>query len=368
MNAPDDQASSKNAPASHAGSTPARSPAAGLWGLGLLGLVLFIVALVTAAWLGSSLRPPQPAAPPAQGLAFDADKASLETKDLQTRAMQQLSTRSSTATLLPEAQQLAQRWPRYAPALTLLAQLQMNNGQMDKAYESLTQSLTLDSQQPQVHELAGTVALGLGKYEQAASHFAQLSGMQPDNARYRVNLAQAYTNMREHDKARMTLLQALQIDATLHEAYFAMSSLDAREGKLQQAIIQAIRAIDLLPEDRTQGPRVAYVRWLGNLLRRDNRPDDALAVFDNLDDKQRRLPAVLEDMAIAWQMLGKPQHAAKLYEDALALSPEQAPLAIGAARWYIKANDKPAASRMAAALRRINPTAPELLELEPQLR
>src|SRR5690606_15020601 len=108
--------------------------------------------------------------------------------------------------------------------------------------------------------------------------------------------------------------------------------------------------------------------WLAKLLMRDNRPAEALQAFDKLTAEQRQNPPVLEDQAVAWQMLGKPGRGAALYEDALAIHPEQWPLALGAARWYLKADDKVNARRMADAVRRINPSVPALKDLNEQLK
>lgn len=329
--------------------------------------VLFIAALLLAAWYGSS-KPVATTQPIASNPVDNTDhtKARLQTQDLQTRAMQAIASKQEID-LIPQAKTLVDNYPYFAPARTLLAQLYINEGKYDLAYPQLVKSLSLDSQQPKVQQLAGTVAQGLGKYEQASTHFGQAVGLEPNNGRYRVFLAQTFIEQMRYDDAKMTLLQALQINSNLHEAYYALSTLDAKEGRLQQAITQAGRAIEHLKME-DDGPRQAYVRWLAKLLMRDNRPDDALQVFDKLTAAQRQTPPALEDQAIAWQMLGKPERGAALYEDALALHVDQWPLALGAARWYLKANDKTNARRMVDALRRINPSAPALKDLNTQLQ
>lgn len=366
MNESNDQgrpSSSSPSPATKAGSG---------WRFIALAAVLFVAALSLAAWLGAQ-KPAATTRPTGHGsssnssaASTDFTKARLETQDLQSRALQGIASRQDTD-LIPQATALVETYPSFAPARTLLAQLYINQGKYDLAYPQLVKSLTLDSQQPKVQQLAGTVAQGLGKYAEASTHFGQAVGLEPANGRYRVFLAQTFIEQRRYDDAKMTLLQALQIDSNLHEAYYALSTIDAKEGRLVQAITQVNRALEHLTfED--DGPRQAYVRWLAKLLMRDNRPTDALQVFSKLTDEQRRSAPVLEDQAVAWQMLGKPERGASLYEDALALQSDQWPLALGAARWYLKANDKPNAKRMADALRRINPTAPALTELSKEVQ
>lgn len=329
---------------------------------------LFIAALLLAAWWNTSqpAATTQPKAGTSQQPSKDHAKARLDTQDLQTQAMQAIASKQDVD-LTPKAKSLVETYPLFAPARTLLAQLYINKGQYDLAYPQLVKSLELDSQQSKVQQLAGTVAQGLGRYADASTHFGQAVGLEPENGKYRVYLAQTFIEQQRYDDAKMTLLQALQIDSNLHQAYYALSSLDAKQGRLIQAITQAKRAIEHIGYEE-EGPRVAYVRWLAKLLMRDNRPTDALQVFDQLSSDQRTSAPVLEDKATAWQMLGKPERGAQLYEDALSVHVDQWPLALGAARWYLKADDKVNARRMKDALQRINPDAPALKTLNEELR
>jgi len=330
---------------------------------------LLVIALVagTVAWIKLSPPPTNEPVRAAGAETFDVDRARRELEDLQQRAMQVMGAKQNVD-LIPQARELVERYPRFAPAHLLLGQIYLHQGDMAQGYQSLDMSLRYDSQQPEVQQLAGSIAQSLGRHETASTHYANAVGLDPSNSKLRVFLAQSYINQNRFDEARMALLQALQINSNMHEAYFALSSLDARQGKLEQAIMQASRAIDLLTPEDKDSTRESYVRWQAKLLQRDNRPDDALQALEKLSPSQRRSPGVLEDMAISWQMIGKPANGAQLYEEALSYQPDAWPLALGAARWYLKAGDKPNARRMADAIRRINPTAPALEELNQQLK
>jgi tetratricopeptide (TPR) repeat protein len=333
----------------------------------LAGLV---AALLVAAGISTRHRPTSATTQPAGAAPFDVDKARLQTKDLQAQAMQAIGRKQDTSDLLTQTQKLVERYPRFAPAYTLLGQLYLQAGEPAKAYDALDRSLDFDNQQPEVHKLAGTLAMGQGQYDKAVHHFELAAGLEPANAEYRVFLAQCYIQQHQDDKARVTLLQALKINSNLHEAYHALSTLDARQGHLDQAITQSSRALDHLSSDlsKDRAPRVTYTRWLAKLLQRDNRPADSLRVLEKLPEDQRLTAPVLEDMAVAWEMLGQPAKGAALYEDALGHHADQWPLALGAARWYLKAHDQANAQRMADALRRINPSAPALKDLTAKIQ
>jgi tetratricopeptide (TPR) repeat protein len=268
---------------------------------------------------------------------------------------------------LAAANQLVERYPRYASAHTLLAQVLMYQGQLAPAYDQLILSLGLDPNQAEVSLLAGTLANELGRVDEAVHQYSTAVGLNPTHAVYRLHLAQGYWKQNKIDKARGTILEALKIDSSLHEGYAMLCEVYAQQNKLSLALSEIDKAIAFLPaQDRRD--RVAYTRRKSQLIRRDNKPDEALLTLRTLTPIEQMDPAVLDDMAVCWSMLGQPEKSAGLFEDALVLSPTQWPFAVSAARWRLKSGDLAAAERLLAGARRINPGAPQIAQLEEEIK
>jgi len=269
-----------------------------------------------------------------------------------------------TGTLIDAVRRVVQRYPKYAACRTLLAQVLIYDGQSDAAYQQLVLSLELDGQQPDVHLLAGTLAFQLEQIDQATGHYLAAVGIDPSTPRYRLHLAQAYISNHKDHEARQVLLEALRMDSSLHAAYASLADLYARQNQLALALTQIQKAIDHTDASQ-RGKQVFYYRQKSRLLRRDNRPADALLTLKRLKMPEVDL-GLIEDMAICWSMLGKPDQAAMLFEDAMVTNPTHAALVAGAVRWRIKAGDKETARRHLALLRRINPRSDVVTHLEAQ--
>jgi hypothetical protein len=76
----------------------------------------------------------------------------------------------------------------------------------------------------------------------------------------------------------------------------------------------------------------------------------------------------MHDMAICWSLLGKPDEAALIYERAAAETLTRWDMYAEAAHWRIKAGDRDTAIQLLDTVRRLNPRAPVIAQLEEQLR
>ncbi len=331
----------------------------------LVGLGLAAAGIATVFWNARGTPPGSATGQDAGAAPWDPRQADAQLGPLK-QGFEQVTVDGQNADgLIKAVQRMVERYPRYAPGRTLLGQIWLYMGQLDQAYGQFKLSLDLDGQQPEVHLLSGTIAYKLGRIDQATGHYSMAVGMEPANARYRLHLAQAYLRQHKSDQARALLLETLQIDSSLHEAYAALADLYAQQNRLTLALPQIQKAIDQTPVSQ-RAKQVFYIRRKAHLLRRDNRPQEALLTLQGLQGAEKTDPGVLEEMATCWFLLGKPNDAAAVFEDAAAADPTRWTLLAGAARWRIKAGDRSAALRHLALLRRLNPRAAMISQLEAQ--
>lgn len=265
------------------------------------------------------------------------------------------------------AKNLTEQYPQFAGAFTLLAQVSVDANQYDVARAALKQSLALNNKQAEVHLLAGNLALMDGDIDGAESHTKTAVALKPDEARYRLHLANIHFERGRPEQARNIYLDALRLDSSLHQAYGGLADIYASQNQLQVALTNIQKAIDHAGGDTQKAARRAYTRKKASLLRRDNRPDEALMTLEGLSVREKLDPDILEEIAIAWAQLGKPAHAATLYEEALATNPVHWRYAAGAAKWHIKAGKPEAARPHLLLLRKLDPNLPAIEEIEKQL-
>jgi len=249
----------------------------------------------------------------------------------------------------------------------LFGQVLAQQGDSERSYEQLSASLDLDPRQPQVQVLAGTLAEVIGKLDRAAWHYSQAISLEPGSASHRLRLANVYFKQQDYDQARRQALDALRLNSDEHRAYAILADIFANQNKLDLALQETVKAIDHTPpDDRTS--LVIYTRKRGILLRRANRPEEALQVLTALFPAEKRQDDVMADIATCWMMLGQPINAAGVYEEALKSDPTAWRWEAEAARWRIKAGDLEGAGAHIKAIRLLNPRAPVIAELEEQLR
>jgi tetratricopeptide (TPR) repeat protein len=355
-------------------STPSPRPtsSSGTWvvlAIVVLGLLAAAGAWTYWRWAAKQMWPasqPAPTTPDAAGAAkWDPKAARVELETVRQR-FDNTGGEGDLAPVLADARRLVERYPRYADARTLLAQVMLFQGRTDAAYDQLLMSLDIDKQQPDVQLAAGNVAEQLGRIDEAARHYSNAADLAPRVARYRCFLANIYLKKKDTEHARTTVLEALALDSSQHEAYGILSAVYEQEGKLPLAIEQAQKAIEHTPADQHKH-RVAYILRKSTLLRRDNRADEALQVLTTLSAQEQAEPAALYEAALSWAAQGQFDQAALVYEKVLADNPLAWKPAAEAAKWRIKAGDRAGAERDIEAIRRINPRLEVIAELERQL-
>ncbi|MCC7145598.1 MAG: tetratricopeptide repeat protein [Phycisphaeraceae bacterium] len=297
---------------------------------------------------------------------FDVEKARAETEALGQQMSNAISSGQVQGYLMAQVRGLVDRYPRYGPAHTLLGQAYWQAGQKKEAYDAMNMSLQINPAQPEVQELAGTMAMGLERMDRAGWHFGQAITYAPAEPRYRLALANVYLRERDFDKARTLLLECIRLDSDQHRAYSALSDVFAQQNKMDLALEQIQRAMEHTPAEQ-HNTFVLYGRKKASLLRRDNKPQEAMQVLLALGEEAKNEPQVLADMGTCWMMLSKPAEAAVMYREAFARQPIRWELAAEAARYFIKAGDVAAAQEMLEQVRTLQPQAQVLRELQSQI-
>ncbi len=312
------------------------------------------------------LKQPQEPAEGAGAAVWDEQVAGGELATLGEQFNELAGDGGDAQAIVKQAWRLVERYPKFAAARTLLGQILLYQDRFGEALEQFELSLGLNARQPEVHLLAGTLAGKLGDFNKATHHYSMAVGLDAHEPRYKLHLAQAYVTAHRQDEARDLLLEALRLDSSLHQGYALLADIYAQQNRLTLALPQIQKAIDQTPVSQ-RGTQVVYIRRKAALLRRDNRPQQALLVLDALSPSEQLDPGVMHEMAVCWSILGKPGQAAELYERVLAKAPTRWELAAEAAKWRIKAGDVDAARRLVDHARNVNPRAAVIQELEQEL-
>ena len=298
---------------------------------------------------------------------LDETRVGAELEELQQRFADAVEKQQENLSpIIAATQDFVSRHATYASGYTLLGQVLLQDGQATAAYEKFSRSLEIDGQQPEVHLLAGTIEFQSRRYDRAARHYSMAVGLAQTELRYRLHLAQAQIRLKQFDAARRELLDVLQMDSSSHEAYATLADLYADQNKPTLALTTIQKAIEHTPVVE-RDKQIAYILRKAQLLRRDNKPEDALVTLGALSPIEQANSLIMRDMALCWAMMGQPGEAAAIYERALASDPTQWRYADAAARWRIKAADYEAARRHVETVRKIKPRASTLPDLEKML-
>jgi Flp pilus assembly protein TadD len=82
-------------------------------------------------------------------------------------------------------------YPQFTPAYNRLAELQMRQGRVHEAVDTLTVALDLTPRDPVLLNNMGMCLLVRKEYDQAMERFRQAAGVVPENKKYRANMATA---------------------------------------------------------------------------------------------------------------------------------------------------------------------------------
>lgn len=146
--------------------------------------------------------------------------------------------------------------PGYADAWRLLAGAHQAAGDTPAAIAALTEFLALEPGASDVRTSLAQLLERAGRWREAAAEWARLGDAQPENASFRLFRATALANAGEVGAARavLTALTAEQPDHGL--AWYLLSQVELREGRLDEAGRAASRFAEIAPGD----PRALLAR------------------------------------------------------------------------------------------------------------
>jgi tetratricopeptide (TPR) repeat protein len=97
--------------------------------------------------------------------------------------------------------QILTKYPTFMPAYVDLAELQVRQRRLDDAIGTLDAASKISAHDPVVLNDQGMCWLIKGEYDKAFEYFSKASALQPNNARYRGNMALALGMLGRYDEA-----------------------------------------------------------------------------------------------------------------------------------------------------------------------
>ena len=104
---------------------------------------------------------------------------------------------------------IIREYPKFLPAYNSLAELQMRQGQVNAAIETINNAFRINPDDPLLQNNLGVCWIVTGQYEKALEIFTKAAGERPENARYRMNMAVALALMGRYDESLSLFRQVL---------------------------------------------------------------------------------------------------------------------------------------------------------------
>lgn len=220
------------------------------------------------------------------------------------------------------------------------AEVLLDLKRVPEAYEQYEAALAIGPRTPEIEFLAGTLASSIGRDDRALEHFSMARTAEPGSAEIALYLGVTQHRLGQVAEAKTSLLAALKLDEQnpVAPAVLAQIALDENQSELALRYIRRSREVD--------PGQLAHRILEARILRRLNKPEEALTLMMALPKDQLHQPAVLELCAGCLGLLSRPAEAAALYDEARVTSPADAELAFQSAIWHERAGD------LAAALER----------------
>ncbi len=120
-----------------------------------------------------------------------------------------------------------------------------NNKQMDKAIESLTKAITLNSKYVMAYNLRGSMYAMKQEYKVALEDFNKAIQFDASYAKTYLNRANLYSLLSEYPKAFNDFSKALELNPRYQEVFYNRGLLYARNKQFELAVIDFSKAISL---------------------------------------------------------------------------------------------------------------------------
>ncbi len=225
---------------------------------------------------------------------------------------------------VPEAKQIldavTQKTPDYLPAWALLAQIAFSEKDYDECIKLAERVLNVDQASLRTRQLLAQAKLAKGKTADAIQELETVNNLFPKSPQARYQLALAYLQTTNIDRASVALEQAISLNTNFTEAIVLQARLSLSKGDANAVVNSMLNLIKRQPDAKP-----AYI-LLADGYRMLRRPDDALSVLRGLaksypEDPQ---PAFLLGMFLREQE--KNTEARGNFEAALSLAPDNLPI------------------------------------------
>lgn len=297
---------------------------------------------------------------------------------------------------------------KYAPAHEQIALVAMNRGEFEQAVERLKEACELTTDLPEARLYLGKALLSLGRHREAIPELERQTALQPNSAEAWFRLGQAFQEGEDWERAKTCFQSAIDAFDGCLPAWFGMSQVCEKLGEVERARQcrerflkldetltssdrQRRRDVEFTGNDNGQEmPRAyataaqvytlhhrpadaqncwrkaaaldrantAYREALGHSLASDNRPAEAIAVFEELRNLEPRNCRHLLALAQLHQQRQQFEAAEKCYQQAMEIAPREAAAPLGLARLYLASRTRlPEARRLAERGVQFQPTA-----------
>ena len=232
------------------------------------------------------------------------------------------------------------------------------------------------------HTLIGMSRFGLGEYKQAAEELQPLAAAHPDNGELGYLLAKCYLWAGQHEQAMQmfkTLLERDPNSAPVHMLLAEALDADDREQEATAEFQAAVKANDAQPEahfglgylywkqkryaeaetefqaELKNNPKSALsLAYLGDVMLRDGRNQQALAALKQAESLDNNLHVVHQDLGIHYQDAKQPELALKEFQEAVRTAPENYDAHYRLARIYRQLGQTAEAEREFAIVQKLH--------------
>jgi Flp pilus assembly protein TadD len=120
--------------------------------------------------------------------------------------------------------------PEFTPAYNRLAELQMRQGRLNEAADTLTNALHIRPQDPVLMNNQGMCLLIGKQYEKALEQFTRAAGIVPESGKYRANMATTLGLLGRQEESLALLQQVLPHEKAQHNAEVLRRAYEKQAG------------------------------------------------------------------------------------------------------------------------------------------
>jgi len=240
--------------------------------------------------------------------------------------------------------------PAHAEILRSMLALDVRNGQLEDSAKRVSVALGEEPDNPKLHQLAGEIALFMGKPSEAEKSFRRAIELDPNDLRSYDLLARYLAVSRRPDEVLATYERALEQNSRSGPLNLVVGSLYEAQGRREEAMERYERAIELDPDLAVAKNNLAYLiaerggnldraldlaqeakallpdnpnaaDTLGWVLYKKDVPGAAVSYLresvNGMTPGDRNLPLVRQHLAMAYEANGEEERARAELEKAL---------------------------------------------------